>query len=136
MKSTHFPLLRSSPAVGTGSYGALPSPGAGDTSSYAASLLSASTTEGEEDEEEEERDSEEYDGANARDDDGGLAPPSIRARRNRKAMGMGVPVPDNTRVRNDGREALGADPFVGRAPALETEYEDEGDEEDEDDNSP
>lgn len=136
MKSTHFPLLRSSPAVGTGSYGALPSPGAGDTSSYAASLLSASTTESDE-EEEEERESGEYNGASARDDDGGLAPPNIRARRNRKAMGMGVPVPDNTRVRDDRREALGADPFVGRAPALETEYEDEGDEEeDEDDNSP
>lgn len=129
MKSTHFPLLRSSPAAGTGSYGALPSPGAGDISSYAASELSASVA------------SEEEDGhdTSTRGDTGGLAPPRLRERAKRKVAS----VEDDTRVH--GTEASDSSPFLGRAP-VESEYgeededEDEEDEEDkdenEDDNSP
>lgn len=48
MKPAHFPLLRSSPAAGTGSYGALPIAGGGE-SSYAGSSLSTSTTSAEHD---------------------------------------------------------------------------------------
>lgn len=131
MKSTHFPLLRSSPAVGTGSYGALPSPGAGDISSYAASSLSASTAS----EEVGER-------GHDHDDTGELAPPRLRERGKRKAAGV---QDDDTGAQNKSREASGVSPLLGHLPDAESEYEhgDEGGEdeeededEDEDDNSP
>lgn len=130
MKSTHFPLLRSSPAVGTGSYGALPSPGAGDISSYAASSLSASTA------------SEEVDGrGHDNDDTGELVPPRLRERGKRKAASV---QDDDTGFQNKSREASGASPLLGHLPDAESEYEhgEEGDEgnedeeDDEDDNSP
>lgn len=127
MKSTHFPLLRSSPAVGTGSYGALPSPSAGDINSYATSSLSASTA------------SEEVEGwghDNDDDDTGGLAPPRLRERGKRKAASV---QDDDTGVQDKSREASGTSPLLGHAPDLESEYEhreEEEEEEDEDDNSP
>lgn len=118
MKSTtHFPLLRSSPAVGTGSYGALPSLGAGEGSSYAPSSLSASTVSGEDD-------GKDSDG----DDENG---PRLRKRPKRGGLVGGLA------DRSKDGEVEG---FTGADGTVGVESEDDGvedeDEEDPVDNSP
>jgi len=122
MKSTHFPLLRSSPAVGTGSYGALPNLSASEGSSYPPSSLSVSAAE---DEHEDNRDSD-------REDNNGPAPSIVRKRAKQKGKaGTGVHVLDDSQSKVGETEGFEGE----RAPSIENDEDDE-DDEDPVDNSP
>lgn len=147
MKSTHIPLLRSSPAAGTGSYGALPSPDYGEGSSYTTSLLS--TTLSEDVGDDDDNDEEEEEGERARegeggleehhdrtrdDDNGWLAPPRLRERRVKRVRNLGVPTLGDTGVpHKGGGEAERVDTFAGDAANAENQYEQETEEEEDED---
>jgi hypothetical protein len=119
MKSAQFPLLRSSPAAGTGSYGALPITGGGE-SSYAGSSLSTSTASGE-------HDGKDSDQENENEAHGLLEEPTIKRRGKRKANTTSASVVTGFHG-VDGAEEEGA--------TVESDGEDEEDENDPIDNSP
>lgn len=129
MKPAQFPLLRSSPAVGTGSYGALPITGGGE-SSYAGSSLSTSTTSGE------------HDGKDSDQENEGrglLEDPAIKSRSKRKANTTSAasahgPVSEGKNVVTGFHGIDGAEEEEGAT--VESDGEDEEDENDPIDNSP
>lgn len=134
MKSTHFPLLRSSPAVGTGSYGALPSLGEG--SSYAGSSLSASTLS--EDDRKADDDSDEDDNNDQNERNGLLAVPRLRKQTQRKGkMRSGTSALEDVGMRSKDGEAASFEGVDGLGISVDSdEGDEEADEDDPVDNSP